>query len=52
MKHILFLLIAFLFINNTFAQKESEISKTVSNNFRQKYNANDYEGIYAMLATS
>ncbi len=50
MKHILFILIAFLFINNTFAQKESEISKTVSNNFQQKYNANDYEGIYAMFA--
>ncbi len=50
MKHIIFILIAFLFINNTFAQKESEISKTVSNNFQQKYNANDYEGIFNMFA--
>lgn len=41
MKHILFILIAFLFINNTFAQKESEISKTASNNFQQKHNKND-----------
>ncbi|WP_051285427.1 DUF3887 domain-containing protein [Aequorivita capsosiphonis] len=50
MKHILFILIAFLFINNTFAQAESEISKTVSNNFQHKYNAKDYEGIYSMFA--
>ncbi len=27
-----------------------KISKTVSNNFQQKFNANDYEGIYTMFA--
>lgn len=50
MKHILFILISFLVTNNTFAQEESEISKTVANNFQQKYNTNDYEGIFNMFA--
>ncbi len=50
MKHIIFILIAFLLVNNIFAQKESEKSKTVATNFQQKYNANDYEGIYLMFS--
>lgn len=50
MKHIIFILIAFLFTNNTFAQNEREISKTVANTFQQKYNANDYEGIFLMFS--
>lgn len=50
MKQIIFILSAFLFINNAFAQIESEISKEVANRFQQKYNTNDYEGIYVMFA--
>ncbi len=50
MKHILFILISFLVTNNTFAQEESEVSKTVASKFQQKYNTNDYEGIYTMFA--
>ncbi|WP_338358694.1 peptidoglycan DD-metalloendopeptidase family protein [Yeosuana marina] len=50
MKQIIFILSAFLFINNAFAQNESELTKTVANNFQQKYNANDYQGIYEMFS--
>ncbi|WP_166964167.1 peptidoglycan DD-metalloendopeptidase family protein [Yeosuana marina] len=50
MKEIIFILSAFLFINNAFAQNESEVTKTVANNFQQKYNANDYQGIYEMFS--
>lgn len=51
MKHIIFILITLLVANNTFAQEQSEISKTIANKFQQKYNTNDYEGIFAMFAS-
>ena len=50
MKQLLFILITLLVVNNAFAQKENEISKTAANDFQEKYNANDYEGIYEMFA--
>lgn len=50
MKHILFILITFLLVNNAFAQQESDISKSVANKFQEKYNTNDYDGIYSMFA--
>lgn len=50
MKHILLTLIISLVTNSIFSQVESQISKTVSNNFQEKYNTNDYESIYAMFS--
>ena len=35
MKHILFILITFLLVNNAFAQQESNISKSVANKFQE-----------------
>ena len=49
-KHILSILMTLLLVNNTFAQKESDISKSVANQFQEKYNTNDYEAIFSMFA--
>lgn len=49
MKHILFILT--LFISTiVVAQQESSTSKTIANQFQKKYNANDYEGIFALFS--
>lgn len=50
MKNILCILIVTLLANNTFAQEESKITKSVANEFQQKYNSNDYDGIFSMFA--
>lgn len=51
MKKILYL---FIFCNmaNVFAQRETIISKTVANSFEKKYNANNYESVFALFANS
>ena len=49
MKYLLYILT--LFITNTaIAQQETTISKNIANEFHQKYNANDYEGVYSLFS--
>jgi murein DD-endopeptidase MepM/ murein hydrolase activator NlpD len=47
--YILFIL-TFLLVNIAVAQNETTISKTVANEFQEKYNAKDYEGVFTMFA--
>jgi len=48
MKQILYIAVLFLAMTAN-AQQETAISKSVANDFRTKYNANNYEGIYALF---
>lgn len=47
--YILFIL-TILLVNIAVAQNETTISKTVANEFQEKYNAKDYEGVFTMFA--
>jgi hypothetical protein len=48
-KYLLFIL-TIIIVGTAVAQQESSISKTVANQFHEKYNANDYEGIFIMFS--
>ena len=48
-KYILFIL-TIVFASTAVAQQERSISKTVANQFHEKYNANDYEGVFSLFS--
>ena len=43
-------ILTIVFASTAIAQQESSISKTVANQFHEKYNANDYEAIFSMFS--
>jgi len=49
MKHLAYILTLFI-ANIAVGQQETTISKTISNEFHQKYNANDFEGIFTLFS--
>lgn len=49
MKHLVYILALFI-ANIAVGQQETTISKTIANEFHQKYNANDYEGIFTLFS--
>jgi murein DD-endopeptidase MepM/ murein hydrolase activator NlpD len=50
MKIYIISILTILLVNTALAQQESSISETVANQFHEKYNANDYEGIFIMFS--
>ncbi len=50
MKIYIISILTILLVNTAVAQQESSISITVANQFHEKYNANDYEGIFIMFS--
>lgn len=49
MKH-LFYFLTLCMVSSAIAQQETTISKTIANEFHQKYNTNDYEGVYKLFS--
>jgi murein DD-endopeptidase MepM/ murein hydrolase activator NlpD len=50
MKRYILFILTILLVNIAVAQNETTISKTVANEFQEKYNAKDYEGVFTMFA--